>query len=375
MIDINNEITTYDVIVVYSESNANRAISKKDLGKSPFSSKGRCEIYNDSYRYFLLKCKKMGIKATFATSKDIIGPGLFQNFWTYNKKWVRKQGKAYSQVLFNKFTPDTIKEENKLKLLTSSKSIYMFNNKKITALFQNKLNTFKHFKEFAIPTVKIVNPSKQEMILTKTKLDRILKRHRYRVDFNEGYIIKDIAGAGGFNIHKVKFDKSGFKEILKNYELDKKNKKRLSYILQPFINCDIGFVFKKYCGPIDLRVIVLNTKIIQTYIRIAEKGKFKCNIHQGGRLFYISKKIMPKDVLKMSKKIIKRLGAKINLKHSLYALDFMQSNKGNVYFIEGNDSPGIIWEYKNKIDEAKSKELIDIIINELKLIIQEKEIE
>jgi len=370
--DINSEITTYDVIVVYSESNANNAISKKDLEKSPFSSEGRCGIYNDSYRYFLLKCKKMGIKAAFTTTKDIIGPGLFQNFWTYNKKWVRKHGKAYSRVLFDKFTPATIKQKNKLKLLTSSKSIYMFNNKKITALFQNKLNTFKHFKEFAIPTVEITNPSKQEMVLAKTKLDKILKKHRYGVDFNEGYIIKDITGAGGFKIHKVHFDKSGFKEILKHYELDKKDKKRLSYILQPFINCDTGFVFKKYCGPIDLRVIVLKTKIIQTYIRIAEKGKFECNIHQGGNLFYISKKIIPKDILGMSKKIIKRLDAKINLKHSLYALDFMQSNDGNAYFIEGNDTPGIIWEHKNKIDEAKSKELIDIIINELKLIIREK---
>jgi hypothetical protein len=372
---INNEIERYDVIVVYSESDPNNAISKKDLGKTPFSSKGRCGIYNDSYSYFLLKCKKMGLKAAFATSKDIIGPGLFQNFWTYNKKWVKKHDKAYSQVLFDKFIPNSIEQENRLKLLKSSKSIYMFNNRKISALFKNKSNTFRNFKEFAIPTIEITNPSKQEMVLAKIKLDKILKKHRCGVDFNDGYIIKDITGAGGFKIHKVYFDKSGFKEILKHYELDKKNKKRLSYILQPFINCDTGFIFKKYCGPIDLRVIVLNTKIIQTYIRIAEKGKFECNIHQGGNLVYIPKKNIPTEVLSMSKKIIKKLGAKINLRHSLYALDFMQSNGGNVYFIEGNDTPGIIWEHKNEIDEAKSKELIDTIINELKLIIQEREIE
>ncbi|NQU78161.1 hypothetical protein HQ545_00160 [Candidatus Woesearchaeota archaeon] len=373
--EINNEITTYDVMVVYSESDINNAISKKDLGKTPFSSKGSCGIYNDSYRYFLLKCKKMGIKAAFATSKDIIGPGLFQNFWIYDKKWIRKHSTAYSQVIFDKFVPDTIEQDDKLKLFSSTKSIYMFNNKKISALFQNKSNTFKHFEEFAIPTVVINNPSKKEMILAKTKLDKILKKHRSSVDFEEGYIIKDITGAGGFNIHKVYFDKSGFKEILKHYEFDKKNKKRLSYILQPFINCDTGFEYnKKYGGPIDLRIIVLNTKIIQTYIRIAEKGKFECNIHQGGNLFYISEKIIPEAVLEMSKKIIKKLGAEINLKHSLYALDFMISNNGNVYFIEGNDTPGIIWEHKNEIDKAKTKELIDIIVNELKLIIQEKKI-
>lgn len=368
----NSEVITYDVIVVYSESDSHNAISKKDLENTPFSSKGGCGIYNDSYRYFLLRCKKMGIKTAFATSKDIIGPGLFHNYWTYTHKWVRKHGKAYSKVLFDKFTPFTVKQKNKLKLLTSSKSIYTFNNRNITALFQNKLNTYNTFKEFAIPTVEIANPSKQKMLLAKTRLDKILKNHKYSGDFGEGCIIKDITGACGFKIHKVQFDKSGFKKILRQYESDKKDKRQLSYILQPFINCDVGFAFRKYAGPIDLRVIVLNTKIIQTYIRIAEKGKYKCNIHQGGRLFYISQKIIPKDVLRLSKKIIKRLDNKINLKHTLYALDFMQSNNGNAYFIEGNDTPGVIWEYKNKIDEAKSKELMNIIIDELKLIIRER---
>ena len=371
---MSNKIDQYDVIVVYSESIANDAMDKNYDENSPFSSDGEYEGYNDSYRYFLLLCEKSGINAAFATSKDIIGPGLFRSVWTYDGGWVRNSGNAYSQVIFNKFNPNTIEQENKLKLLTSSKSIYLFNKNKIKVLFQNKLNTFEHFNEFAIPTVEIVNPSKQEMVLAKIKLDKILNTHRYGVDFNEGYIIKDITGASGFNIHKVQFDKFGFKEILKHYELDKKNKKKLSYILQPFINCDDGFVFEKYCGPIDLRVIVLNTKIIQTYIRIAEKGKFECNLHQGGKVFYISKKIIPKDILGMSEKIIKRLDSKINLKHSLYALDFMQSNDGNVYFIEGNDTPGIIWEYKNKMDEIKSKELIDFIVNELKLIIREKKL-
>jgi len=372
MINMNSKIKAYDVIVVYSESIANSARDKQYREKYPFSSKDRHGDYNDSYRYFLSRCKKMGIKAAFATSKDIITPGLFQSFWTYDKEWVRNYGKAYSQVLFDKFTPSTIKQKNKLKLLTSSKSVYTFNNKKMKDIFQNKLNTYKYFKEFAISTVEITNPSKRKIILAKTKLDKLLKRHRYRVDFNDNYIIKDKTGAGGFKIYKVDFDKFGFKEIMKHYKLDKRDKKILSYILQPFINCNKGFVFGKYHGLIDLRVIVLNNKIIQTYIRIAKKGKFECNEHQGGNLVYMPIKIIPKDVLTMTRKIIKKLDAKLNLKHSLYALDFMRSNNGNLYFIEGNTNPGIDWNHRKKINEVKSKELINLIVNELKLIIQER---
>ena len=371
---MDRKIKPYDVIVVYSEDIANSAIDKQYREKSPFSSKGSYGIYNDSYRYFLLQCKEIGIKAAFATSKDIIGSGLFQSFWTYDKEWVRNYGKAYSRILFDKFTPVTIKQENKLKLFTSSKSVYTFSNKKLKDIFQNKLNTYKYSKEFAVPTVEITNPSKREIVLAKTRLDKLLKKHRYRVDFNAGYIIKDTTGAGGFKIFKVDFDKCSFKEIRKHYELDKKDNKLLSYILQPFINCDKGFVFGKYRGLMDLRVIILNNKIVQTYIRIARKGEFISNEHQGGNLVYIPIKIIPKYVLTMTRKIIKKLDTDLNLKHSLYALDFIRSNNGNLYFLEGNTTPGIDWNPRKKINEIKSKELINLIVNEIKSIIQEKEL-
>ena len=184
-------LTKYDVIVVYSESIANSPEDKHYREKAPFSSKGRHGIYNDSYSYFLLRCKKIGIKAAFATSKDFIGQGIFQSFWTYDKGWVRNYGKAHSKVIFNKFATSTVEQKNKLKLFTSSKSVYTFINKKMTNIFANKLNTYKHFKEFAIPTVEIINPSKQKIILAKTNLDKLLKKHKYMVDFNDSYIIKN----------------------------------------------------------------------------------------------------------------------------------------------------------------------------------------
>ncbi len=366
-------IKQYDAIIVYSGSIVNSAGDRHYNEKSPFSSKSRYKIYNDSYSYFLLRCKKKGIKVAFATSRDIIGPGLFQSFWTYDrdKRWIRNQGKIYSQVLFDKFTPVNIKQKNKLKLLTSSESVYKFNNKKLKDIFQDKLSTYKLFKEFVIPSVEIINLSKQKIILAKRKLDKLLRKHKYKADFNKGYIIKIRTGAGGFKIYKIDSNKFGFKEIMKLMNLDKKNKKNKkisSYIIQPFIDCSNGFVFGKYDGLIDLRIIILNNEIIQAYIRIAKKGKFECNEHQGGNLVYIPIKTIPKDALTMCKKIIKKIDARLGLKHSLYSLDFMKSNNGNLYFIEGNDRPGIDWNHSKKINEMRSKELINLIVDELKAI-------
>ncbi|MFH1591906.1 MAG: ATP-grasp domain-containing protein [Candidatus Woesearchaeota archaeon] len=360
---MNKEI--FDLIVVYSENIANSAKDKTYTDKAPFPSKGSHSIYNDSYKYFLSKCKQFDLNAASATSKDIIGPGLFQSFWTYNKKWIRHKNKAYSNILFDKFTTRSYEQRSKLKLLTSSKDVYMFNNKKIIEMFQDKLNTYKHFKKFAIPTVDITNLSIAKIQLAKIKLNGLLKKHKYREDFSSVYIIKDREGAGGFRIFKFDFDTS-LKEIKKRHRLDIE----VNYVLQPFIDGDKSFIFGKYKGFIDVRVILLNNKIIQAYIRIAKRGNFKCNEHQGGNLVYIPKRLIPKDVLKMIPKITKKL----NFKHALYALDFIKSNNGNLYFIEGNTNPGLDWNHKKKINEIRSKELIDLIINELKIIIAERKL-
>jgi glutathione synthase/RimK-type ligase-like ATP-grasp enzyme len=362
----------FGIIVLYSEAIVHSAGDKKYGEKTPFSIKGRRGEYNDCYRYFLLKCKKMGIEAALVSSVDIIGPGLFQSFWTYDRKWIRNDGQAYSRVIFDKFTPLSIDQKNKLKLLTSSKSVFVFNNKKIKDIFQNKLETYQYFEEYAIPTVEIIGASKPKIESAKRSLDKLSSKHKFNADFIHDYILKDNTGAGGFKIYKVDFDKYSFKEIKKQHKLDKRSNAGLSYVLQAFIDCNHGFVFGKYEGMIDLRVIILKGKIIQTYIRIAKKGNFKCNAHQGGNVVYMPIDKIPTDVLAMTKKIMQKLKDNLNIDHSLYALDFIRSNNGNLYFIEGNTNPGINWNYNNKIDVIKSKELIDYIIEELVLIIKEK---
>ena len=278
---MNNEIEAHDVIVVYSESVAKSPRDKKYREEAPFPFSGSHGGYNDSYRYLLLRCKKMGIKAAFVSSKDIIGPGLFQSFWTYEREWVRNNGKAYSQVIFDKFSPSSVKQEEKLKLLTDSKSVHMFNNKIIKDIFCDKLSTYEHFDEFAIPTVGIGSPLRRKIDFAKSELDELFENHNNGVDFQDGHILKDKTGVSGYKIYKVDFAKSGSKEIRKHYQSDKKAKEILSYILQPFIDCNQGFVFGKHHGFIDLRVIILKNKIIQTYIRIAKRGEFRCNEHQG----------------------------------------------------------------------------------------------
>lgn len=361
----------FDVMVVYSETTAKSARDTQYKGRLPFPRNGRCGAFNDSYSYLLSKCKKDGLRAAFTTSKDIIGPGTFKSYWTYDTAWKKHSENARSRVLFDKFTPSTRAQQHRLELMTSSRSVYTFSNKGIKNSFDNKLNTYKYFKEYAIPTVALANPSQRTIALAKRSLDTILDNHQYEMDVDDGYILKDQTGSGGFKIYKVDFDTVGSEDIMGYYTHDKHKKNLLSYILQPFIDCESGFQFGKHSGLIDLRLIFINKKIIQAYIRVAKPGNFKCNEHQGGDLIYIPLKMIPYAVRTMSKKIAQQLDKTVCLQHSLYALDFIQSNDGNLYFIEGNTRPGIDWDHSKKINEVRSKELIDVIVHELRLISKE----
>jgi len=104
-----------------------------------------------------------------------------------------------------------------------------------------------------------------------------------------------------------------------------------------------------------------NNKLIQCYIRIAKPLEFRCNEHKGGRLVYITKNQIPSPVREIAKKI----ATKIDKPKSLYALDFVISNRGRVYFIEGNSGPGLDWDVTKKENEKMSKRLIRSIVEEL----------
>lgn len=50
---------------------------------------------------------------------------------------------------------------------------------------------------------------------------------------------------------------------------------------------------------------------------------------------------------------------------SLFALDYIISNNGNIYLIEANTRPGLDWNLSIKENEIEAKKLIRIIVKEI----------
>jgi len=351
-----NQVTNFDVLIVYSEKLANSASSVSGGITAPFPKGSNNESYNLVYGYFLKNCRKNNLKAAFSTSADIVGAGKCQSYWLFRKNvWIKVQKVGFSKLIFDKFSPTSKSRKIKRNLLFSSKRIRPFNDPYLFDLCFDKQKTYKMLNNFSIPTVTIEDSTRRGVIKAQKLLKEKIAKHKNRSDFSEEVIMKDRFGAGGLNVYKFGNDQT---EMI---TVSVKKHKSVSFIIQPFVKFDKGFSIQNSSRSTDIRLIYLGQKIVQTYIRIAKKGDFKCNEHAGGLLKYISKSEVPLEITAVSKSIVNTL----NKKSSLFALDFITSNDGNIYLLEANTGPGLDWNLSIKENEIEAKKLMRIIIKEI----------
>lgn len=347
-------ITNFDVLVVYSHRLAKSASSPADV-TTPFAKKSDFANYNIAYSYLLAKCSENHVTAAFTTSADIIDAGTCSSYWLFLKgKWLKVVGVGYSNLIFDKFSPVSQLIKQKRKLLFSSPKVKPFNSPFLFSLFFDKYATYKKLKSYSIPTVPLAGRSEKQVSVSLQKLILKTEKHANINDFSNEVVLKDRHGAGGRSVFK--FKKTDVKNILSIITKIPK-----TFVLQPFVKFDKGFEFRKSVSPTDIRLIFLNGKIIQTYLRIARKGDFRCNEHRGGRLVYVSQNIIPERITALSKEIVCLLGKD----HSLFSLDFIVSNNGNFYLLEGNTGPGLDWNIHLKANEIQAKKLIRLIVGEI----------
>ena len=351
-----NKLTSFEVLIVYAEGLAISSYDKTNKSETPFDILKKNNGYNEVYGYFLETCEKMNLKAAFTTSADIIGPGFCRSFWIYkNSKWVKVNSSCYSKLIFDKFSPKRKGTKARRELLFSNKEIKPFNNPDLYNLFFDKQKTFDNLSDYAIPTVTVGENTLENMNVACQKLVDLMQIHLGINDFSSDVIMKDKFGSGGNGIYKFRInDRARMVSVAKKHPLS-------TYIIQPFVKFDTGFLFKDNLESADIRLIFLGGKIVQSYIRVAKTGDFRCNEHQGGLLTYLNLNEIPIDVVNKANEVAEIL----NKKCSLFTLDFIVSNSGNVYLLEGNTGPGLDWNTSLPQNEIEAKKLINLIVGEL----------
>lgn len=352
-----NILNNFDVLIVYSEKLAKSAADLDTENISPFPKFSKNESYNVVYGYFMETCNRFGLKVAFTTSKDIIGAGTCGSYWEFkNNRWSKVNSKCHSKLIFDKFSPIRKGIKTRRELLFSDLKIKPFNDPDLYNLFFDKQKTYEKLFKYAIPTIALGENNDLASVENACKtLAKLLGKHPEAKDFGTDIVMKDRFGAGGRHVYK--FKKGQSKEMLAAMERNT----RVSYIIQPFAIFDKGFSYQNSLASTDIRLIYFNGEIVQSYIRVAKSGEFRCNEHQGGLLTYLNVDELPKSLRNKSKQIARTL----NKDSSLFTLDFIMSNNGNPYFLEGNTGPGLDWNMSLKKNEVEAKKLIDMVVKEL----------
>ena len=128
-------------------------------------------------------------------------------------------------------------------------------------------------------------------------------------DFSSDLVMKDRFGAGGRHVYKFKTGQG------ENMLAVIRRNSNVSYIIQPFAKFDQGFSYRNLPASTDIRLIYLKGEIVQSYIRVAKSGDFRCNEHQGGLLTYLSLAEIPPALVAKSNMIAKILNKNAHFLH------------------------------------------------------------
>lgn len=345
-----------DVLVVYNASVAQSAAVSDMDSMHPFLINSAHANYNLSYSYFLDRCDQLGLSAGLTTSADITGPGTCQTYWTsQDNAWAKINAPARSHHIFDKISPNTAARSAERTLLLSDTTIHPFNDRSLFTTFHDKLLTYQQLPAYALPTVALTDSSTSSIHTALAALRDLCARHHFPADFGRTVILKDRFGAGGNYVFKITRS-----HILRIRQLMRQNP-HVSFILQPYLAFNLGYSYRGKPTTADIRLIFHQNRLFQAYLRLARAHDFRCNQHQGGQLIYVTKKDLPSAVLQVAQSIRRR----INKPTALYALDFVISNSGHIYFLEGNIGPGITWDVNDVVDTSKAQALIRSIVQSL----------
>lgn len=346
---------TFDVLIVYSQGYAVSASSKKAI--TPFPP-GEIAHYNNAYSYLMDMCKANNLTVALTTSQDIIGAGECRSYWLWEENvWKKVVHTASSTLIFDKLSPTTPARTAKRNLLLSSPKVRAYSNAHLFSLFFDKQKTHDNLPTFSLPTISLESSKRSEIDIAIQLLQLISDSHTAKNDFTSSLILKDRFGSGGNEIYKI-----GFNHAQKIQKIMIANP-TISFILQPYVSFSDGYSYKNFKRATDIRIIFEGQRIIQTYIRMAHPKDFRCNEQQGGTLIYTFQKDIPVEVLRVARKIARIL----KRKYSLYALDFIVTDSGAIFLLEGNNSPGLDWNLSLAKNERKAKQLIRVIAKELQV--------
>lgn len=274
--------------------------------------------YRKSYSDFMKHAERYFAVYYVRGKKTYLGQGGFRKGFRFHKgAFTPHYEPIYARIIYNKTTL----------YANGGRSWNIVNKWRLYQITHDKWKSYTIFKKFMKPTYRIKS---------RNDFNTALKKIRTPIA-----VFKPIKGTEGKGI------------VIKPKRIMTRYMKKYDGILQEFIDTSQG-IPGIHRTLHDMRILIMDGKIIQTYIRIPKKGSYRANIARGGHMKEIEKKNLPqtiKPIINAIDKRFKRYG------HRIYAVDFGFEN-GIPYLIEINPQPGLPYPEWPRYYKTWHRELI-----------------
>jgi len=290
------------------------AFSKEFRGNSPL---GHIQIKRPVYLRLLQLCQNKGWGVYILTKKTYQGNGIFEGSWKYSNGKFHKEKKAvkidlvYDRSAGIRFPPE------------GDNGAIWVNRRDFKILCWDKWKAYQEIRKNMPRTFWVENQKDLPKVLPKINTDWV--------------VLKPYNGLKGLGIF------IGPKEKAKQFKFANKYK---HYIAQEFVDTSKG-IPNVAEGLHDLRVAIVNNKVVWSHVRVPPKGTYLANAAAGGILTEIDYRKVPESI----KGIVKEVAWKFNEEYDnpSYSIDFGVGNDGRPKIFEINDQIGFPkWEMKNR---------------------------
>jgi len=282
--------------------------------ENPF---GKKEI-NSTYGYLADLAKEEDL-SIYIGKYQWYSEGKMTKAWVFEDEW-RKVENVVVNGVYDKFHygPETIPLKQEI-----SEKVGLLNHPEVEELCKDKLLTYERFSEWV--------PETREA--SQKNIGEMLEKHGKAV-------LKPRFAFGGEGIYIIN-------------SLDEIPSLEEDYIVQKFIDSSKG-VEGLAEGYHDLRAIVVNGKLLSSYIRYNEDSEIS-NVQQGGTKEVVSLSEFPES----AREIVNQIEKQIEHKPVIFSIDFFFDENNKPWVVELNSKPGMT------IYNQKMKEEITPVMKEL----------
>ncbi len=294
--------------------NVGICFSNELAGNNPLS---HIHIKRPVYLRLLELIQDGGLNSFVLTRKTYEGNSVFNGVWIFDGgKFRIIEERIRMDLVYDRVGGITFPLEND--------QMRVVNGNDFKILAWDKWKTYKEIGQFMPKTFWVGDLDNVNKVVDKIKTNNIVVKPYNSLKGNDVFV--------------------GLKEELKSFKPERPGRK---YILQEFVDTS-GGIPNLTPGKHDLRVVIINNKVVWSHIRVPAKGKFLANAAQGGSLTEIDYDKVPKEVKKIVKNVSNRFYKEYD--NPIFSLDFGINEKGEPKIFEINDQIGFPrWEMKNRV--------------------------